>query len=539
MFSFLWGGGNQPQRTAHEEQEEYEEDTSLPSHPSVPLPPSPPPPQPRSNPHSRQLTPPTSHHPSPHPSPEPSPHPSPSLLPSPPTTTTTHPDPIHDQTHYYQHPQPPYTDDPPPSHPYDSPLPSDAPLPGEAGEDEDLAQFDLAMIPLLRASLKRKDEQLIALEEQHDRDIQQLRAKYKQLLSTLPGLSSAAASTGVDASQIHAHPDYLSLHEQYSRLFDEYNALQEAYGAMERGQGELMGSMREEVEYDVRQSMHAQFEDMRRGMDEEREEERRRWREEAEEWRRQLEAAQAQLHSSNGLNAPPPASSSDPTSSAGPSDSTPLLLAKDEEIAQLSAQLQSVTSAIEDERLQMADEQSRAMERADAQTEEIERLREQLSQPAEIQLYSNEEWEAVHVEVDRLRERVAELEAAAAAGGRGEGAVGGGGGVGVGGTEGVEGESARREAELQQHIAALDAHIREQEQELQRLSEATTQQPATIEAEALRQQVLHLTGELAKKDGELQSLHRTVGQKLEQVKLIIKKKDAEIARMRAAAATPQ
>ena len=176
----------------------------------------------------------------------------------------------------------------------------------------------------------------------------------------------------------------------------------------------------------------------------------------------------------------------------------------------------------------MAEEQSKAVERADAQVDEIERLREQLGQPADIQLYSNEEWEAVNVEVDKLRERVAELEAAAAGGG-------GAGGGGEGGGQEVE-ESARREAELQQHIAALDAHISQQEAELTRLSEAASH-ASSSEADALREQVLQLTGELAKKDGELQAMHRTVGQKLEQVKLIIKKKDAEIARMKAATGT--
>jgi hypothetical protein len=74
----------------------------------------------------------------------------------------------------------------------------------------------------------------------------------------------------------------------------------------------------------------------------------------------------------------------------------------------------------------------------------------------------------------------------------------------------------------------LDAHIQQQEQQLQAQASSAS---SAGEVEALRSQILHLTGELARKDGELQSLHRTVAQKLEQVKQVIAKKDAQIKQL--------
>ena len=539
MFSFLWGGGSKSQPTDMDDYEEDQEPEDLdphPSHSSQPFHnPSYPRPSHSSHPpqhshsshapqHSRQ-TPPTSQHPSPQSSPSqpPAPHPH------------TH------QSQYFQHPQHPeqpphelteeeyyqqqseqydayadYNPDaqyPPPTDPSDpsAPPPSDS-------DSIDPAQFDLSMIPLLRATLKRKDEQLMALEEQHDRDIQQLRLKYQAMASAAPpphhappidGRPALGSSAQPEAAVIHSHPDYLSLHEQYSRLFDEYNHMQDAYATMERGQNDVLSSMREELEYDVRQSLHAQFEEARRAMEAERDGERQRWREEEEGWRRRLEALQVQA-TTHGSHHPHPM-----PGGAGDEELRGRLEEADEEVRRLNAHVASLTSAMEDERVQMAEEQAAALERADAQAEEIERLTAQAAQqqPADIQLYSHEEWEQMQAEVDRLRQRVAELEQ-------------------TGGQQGGQ-QDAELMTQYQQHIQALEAHIDQQAQQLQSQAEAAAHNPPANsgEVEALRQQVMHLTGELAKKDGELQGVHRTVGQKLEQVKAILKKKDAEIARL--------
>ena len=512
MFSFLWGGSGKNQEPDIDDDDEYEEDPALPSQHS--------PPQhthraaPHHNPH------PHSHQSSPRGSRQPSIVPSPVLNPH-----HGHPDPSGadqlTEDEYYaaqqqQHEQQQQYD----AH-YDerydgSYQQSQQPDSSEPDGVDDPSLYDASVIPLLRASLKRKDEQLIALEEQHDVEFQQLRAKYKQLLATASASASSSPSTsapatpssraassakggpGAEASTVHSHPDYLSLHEQYSRLFEEYNHLQDAYAAMERGQGEVLHSMREEVEYEVRQSMHAQFEDMRRSLERERDDERLRWREEEEAWRRKLEQLQVQL-TTNGLHPP------------HQRDDSRALHDKDAEIARLTAHIQAMTAQMENERLQMSEEQEQAVARADQQAEEIERLhaalaQQQQQQPSDIQLYSPEEWDALHAESERLRQRVAELERS-------------GGGQGA------------SDAEYQQHIAALEAHIEQQAAQLQDAASAAANARNNSEVAALRSQVLHLTGELAKKDGELLGLNRTVASKLDQVKRIIAKKDAEIARM--------
>lgn len=405
-------------------------------------------------------------------------------------------------------------------------------------DDSDPSLFDPALIAALRSSLRRKDEQLMQLEDEHHKDLQSVRSKYSAQIVALTAQLQLAHSNKqandpsspspdelyqVESSIIHSHPDYLNLHSQYSRLFEEYHALQAAYTQLDQAQQTLMQSLREEVEYEIRQSLHAQYEESMRRVHAEREQEHTQWQETHAAMQAEIDRLTQLQSTSNEHHISEDADNEE----------------REEKMQSLTAEIASLQASLDTERYQMNEELQRQSIAHDSEMEqmrianeqlynEVEQLKHSLSTAStqstesSVQAVALEQAESRRMElesfienqrneIDRLNSIIQQLQ-----------------------------HEHQQQQQINQSVSTTDtaelsklqAIIDDQAGQISMLESHLNQAPTHENVHALQVQVQALTGELARKDTDMQTMHKTIVSKLEQVKAVIAKKDAQIQQLR-------